>query len=326
MANILADFLVKDPKGFYCAYGDFYIDPVLPVHQAVVSHAHGDHATAGHANIRGTRHTLELMKARFGKKLTGSSCIPKEYHDRFELGGVDIEFISAGHMLGSAQIIMTYNGIRYLYTGDYKLQQDSTCAPIAYREADVLITETTFANPQVKHADPIEEIKKLKDRNFNIMLGCYAMGKAQSLTALINTYCPELEVHLHRNMVPYHRVYNTSDFTKLEYKEYTRQGFKQGVQNKVYLVPPMTFNNYFRATNVLRAFASGWDRLHQRNDISLYISDHVDWDDILFYIEKVKPKEIWTVHGDGRALKQYYEGQLLVRDICLRDEVLYNTP
>ncbi|MNL47686.1 hypothetical protein D3C87_1704880 [compost metagenome] len=88
-----------------------------------------------------------------------------------------------------------------------------------------------------------------------------------------------------------------------------------GEPNKVYMVPPMTFNSYIRATNVVRAFASGWKRLQQHNDLSLFISDHVDWNDILYFIKVVKPQEVWTLHGDGRILKQHFEGNLDVRDI-----------
>jgi len=56
---------------------------------------------------------------------------------------------AAGHILGSAQILMEYKGARYLYTGDIKMQHDPTCEPIDLVQADVLITETTFANPDV---------------------------------------------------------------------------------------------------------------------------------------------------------------------------------
>ncbi|MEP6612217.1 MAG: DNA ligase-associated DEXH box helicase, partial [Mucilaginibacter sp.] len=35
-------------KGIYCATGKFYIDPWKPVDDAVITHAHADHAYAGH--------------------------------------------------------------------------------------------------------------------------------------------------------------------------------------------------------------------------------------------------------------------------------------
>lgn len=314
MTEILSDFLVKNDKGYYCKYGDFYLDPLQPVEIAVVSHAHADHATPGHGNTIATAATLAFMQLRYQRKMKGN-CIEKDFHELFTIGDVDIEFIPAGHILGSAQILMIFRGVKYLYTGDYKMTADVTCESIESVEADVLITETTFADPEVRHPDPATEIQKIRNRGANIMLGCYALGKAQSITALINAHCPELEVYIHRNMIGFHRIYDQSGLVKLDYKIYGRREFKQGSPNKVYLVPPMTFNNYYRATGVLRVFASGWHRLQQSNDISLYISDHVDWSEIIEYIEQVKPKQIWTVHGEGGILRNYFEDKLEVREL-----------
>src|SRR5690606_41444054 len=84
-----------------------------------------------------------------------------------------------------AQILMIHQGVRYLYTGDYKMQADPTCEPLQYAQADVLITESTFAKPSVTHPDPVEEIRKLNSTPYNILLGTYGLGKAQRLTDLI---------------------------------------------------------------------------------------------------------------------------------------------
>lgn len=311
--DILDDFLVENEFGFYCAYGDFYIDPKHPVSTAVISHAHGDHAVPGHQAIYATSPTVAFMQHRFTKQ-SPLSYLRQSYREPFTIAGVCITFIPAGHILGSAQILMEYRGVRYLYTGDYKLQQDLTCEPLEVVKADVLITETTFADPQVMHPDPVEEIKKLSSTSHNIMLGCYALGKAQRLTHLINLYCPEKTVYTHHNITPIHRIYDDLGQVKLEYTVYNRKALKDGI-NKIYMVPPMTFNNYFRAKNVVRVFASGWKRLQQHNDMSLYISDHIDWKDLNTFIQQVEPAEIWTVHGQGGLLKTHYQDSIFVRNI-----------
>lgn len=310
---ILDDFLIENERGFYCRYGDFYIDPKYPVDRAVISHAHGDHAVPGHASIFATSNTIVFMQHRFTKQPV-ASYHPKAYKEVFKIGEVEISFIPAGHILGSAQILMHYKGISYLYTGDYKLQEDSTCEPLEYVRADVLITETTFADPSIIHPDPIEEIKKLNSTALNIMLGCYALGKAQRITHLINKYCPQKTVYTHHNITPIHRIYDNNGFVKLSYEIYNRKALKVG-QDKIYLVPPMTFNNYFRAKNVVRVFASGWKRLQNYNDMTLFISDHIDWDDLNYFIDKIAPREIWTVHGEGKYLMKHYEGKIKVRNI-----------
>lgn len=314
MSIILSDFLVRKPEGYYCRYGDFFIDAGSPVTHNVVSHAHGDHASSGHDYVYCTNGTALFMSYRYKQNRKDSYQV-KLFNGTFKIGPVEITFLAAGHILGSAQILMEYQGVRYLYTGDYKLQADETCEPIEVQQADVLITESTFANPEVIHPDPIQEIKKLEGHASNILLGTYVLGKAQRVTDLINRYCPERRVLVHSGILPYHRLYDEHGFKKMSYEPYNRREMKQGEQNKVYLVPPMTFNSYFRATKVLRAFASGWKRLQAQNDIELYISDHVDWNDILHYIKLVDPKEVWTLHGDGTILKSYFGDRLMVRDV-----------
>lgn len=320
MSEILADFLVETKLGYYCSYGDFFIDPRYPVAKAVVSHAHGDHAVPGHSQIYCTSGTAAFMNHRFPKQRE-NTYYRKDYHDIFYFNDVKIFFIPAGHILGSAQIVMEYKDVRYLYTGDYKLQVDITCEPIEYLEADVLITETTFANPDIIHPDPIVEIKKLSTTSLNIMLGCYALGKAQRITQMINEHCPEKTIFTHHNITPIHRIYENQGYVKLSFEPYNRKALKDG-ENKIYLVPPMTFNNYFRAKNVVKVFASGWKRLQQHNDMTLYISDHVDWNDLLYYVERVKPKQIWTVHGEGEQLKDHFSDTILVRSIKERESLL----
>ncbi|MCS4223956.1 MBL fold metallo-hydrolase [Sphingobacterium sp. BIGb0165] len=314
MSIILSDFLVRKPEGYYCRYGDFFIDAGSPVAHNVVSHAHGDHASSGHDYVYCTNGTALFMSYRYKQNRKDSYQV-KLFNGTFKIGPVEITFLAAGHILGSAQILMEYQGVRYLYTGDYKLQADETCELIEVQQADVLITESTFANPEVIHPDPIQEIKKLEGHASNILLGTYVLGKAQRITDLINRYCPERRVLVHSGILPYHRLYDEHGLKKMTYEPYNRREMKQGEQNKVYLVPPMTFNSYFRATKVLRAFASGWKRLQAQNDIELYISDHVDWNDILHYIKMVDPKEVWTLHGDGTILKSYFGDRLMVRDV-----------
>src|SRR5690606_307243 len=142
MNEILADFLTFTEAGLYCRYGDFYIDPINPVSNALISHAHGDHARPGNSLVYCTAPTEAIMRCRYGKK---AAIAFKLVHlqESFKLKEVEITFISAGHILGSAQILMLYRGSRYLYTGDYKMQADSTCEPLQYAEAEVLVTEST---------------------------------------------------------------------------------------------------------------------------------------------------------------------------------------
>jgi putative mRNA 3-end processing factor len=81
----------------------------------------------------------------------------------------------------------------------------------------------------------------------------------------------------------------------------------------VYIVPPFTFDSYINAKGVKRLFASGWDKLQVNKNDTLFISDHVDWNDILQAVEHVEPKQLWTLHGNGAHLKKYFGDKIVVK-------------
>lgn len=309
---IREDFLVKTTNGLYCKYGDFYLDPQLPVKNAVISHAHGDHAKPDNHNIYCTAFTQDVMRLRFKKK-AGSSFNIFAYHQPFSLGAVNLSFIPAGHILGSAMVKMEYLGITYLFTGDFKLQKDESCEAVEFCKADVLITETTFANPETEHPNPDEEIEKLNGISSNLLLGVYGLGKAQRLTKLINQICPQKTIHLHYSIFPIHQLYQKHGVDLGKFKHYDRKELKQNPQNQVYMVPPLTFNSYVNAVGVVKMFASGWKNLQYGNDDTLFISDHADWNDILQTIKEVGSTQVWTIHGDGSKLKAYFSASLNVK-------------
>ena len=309
---IVDDFLVMNENGLYCRVGHFYLDPVKPCLNAVISHAHGDHAVKGNQNIYCTAPTAAIMKHRYQKN-AGKEFIIYPFNKPFMFGEIEITFFPAGHMLGSAQVLMKYKGIRYLYTGDYKLQDDATCEKIEFVEADVLITETTFADPNVQHPDAGQEIRKLNEFNHNVLLGAYSLGKAQRLIRLINDYCPQRSVLVHHSILPLNRIYESFGHKPGNYELYTRKSMKLAGQSLVYIVPPLTFDSYIRAKNVVRAFASGWKRLQVINGLQLLISDHVDWNDILIMMGEVRPREVWTIHGNGKYLQEHFVNQIPVK-------------
>lgn len=308
---IIDDFVCFDANGLYCKYGDFYIDPVQPVTTAVISHAHADHAISGNNKVYATAATLAFMQLRYGKN-AGRLLNAIPYSEPFQIREVQITFIPAGHILGSAQILMEYKGIKYLYTGDYKLQPDATCEPIEWVKADVLITESTFANPAIAHPNPVEEIKKLNDIKINILLGAYGLGKSQRLIRLINEHAPQKKILVHHKIMPVNALYEKMGFAPGAYQVYGRKLMKNQ-EEFVYIVPPFTFDSYIRATGVKRLFASGWENLQANQQDTLYISDHADWNDILTAIKLTQPKQVWTLHGNGLHLKKHFGDDIFVK-------------
>ena len=308
---ILDDFLYFDANGLYCQYGNFHIDPQKPAKIAVISHAHADHAVPGNNEVYCTEATSAFMKQRYGKNAAKVFNIA-EYNKPFVIGGVQITFIPAGHILGSAQVLMECQGVKYLYTGDYKLQTDPTCEPLEWVKADVLITESTFANPNIVHPDPTTEIQKLNDIKSNILLGAYGLGKSQRLIRLISDHAPQKTILVHHSIMHLNAIYQKMGIDIGKHQLYSRKLMKEQ-QEYVYIVPPFTFESYYRATGVKRLFASGWKNLQANQNDTLFISDHADWNDILKTIELTEPKQVWTLHGDGNHLKKHFGGHIFVK-------------
>src|SRR3712207_322785 len=99
------DLLCPKPEGLYCAPGDFYIDPVVPVARAVITHGHADHARPGHEAVLATKETLAIMQLRHGEAAPKTTQ-PAAYNEPINHFGVRITFHPAGHVLGSAQLLL----------------------------------------------------------------------------------------------------------------------------------------------------------------------------------------------------------------------------
>ena len=102
-------WLYPTKKGLYCEPGDFYIDPARAVYRAIITHGHSDHARPGHDAVLATPETIEVMKVRLGPRMRGSF-EPLKLGTPKRIGGVDVRLAPAGHILGSAQVVLEHNG------------------------------------------------------------------------------------------------------------------------------------------------------------------------------------------------------------------------
>src|SRR5215471_5076512 len=149
------DILVPRSAGVCCKLGSFHIDPTRPVERALITHAHSDHARAGHGAVLATQETLDLMRLRYGDNFAGTSQAAG-YGESLNLGGAKVTFHPAGHVLGSAQISVEAGDLRVVASGDYKNVADPTCVPFELVTCDVFITEATFGLPVFRHGNPDE--------------------------------------------------------------------------------------------------------------------------------------------------------------------------
>ena len=123
-----SDLLLFDSKGIYCPQARIYIDPWKPVDRAIITHGHSDHARFGHQKYL-THHTnVPIIRHRLGPiNVQGL-----EWNEPFRINGVTFSLHPAGHIIGSSQVRVAYKGEVWVFTGDYKTEDDGVSTPYAH--------------------------------------------------------------------------------------------------------------------------------------------------------------------------------------------------
>jgi putative mRNA 3-end processing factor len=304
-------WLRPEPSGLYCEPGDFYIDPLYPVERAVITHGHSDHARPGHQAVLATDETLGIMKVRLGDG-AGKTTQALKYNEAVRLGEVDVRLVPAGHILGSAQVVIDYKGQRAVISGDYKRQFDPTCQAFEAVPCDLFITEATFGLPVFKFDPPGNEIKKLLASlqafpEQTHQIGVYGLGKCQRVISLLREAGYERPIWLHGALKA------TTDY-------YASCGMRFGdlrlvadateiLGGEIVLCPPSSLGDRWsrRFTEPINALASGWMRVRARArqrgaELPLVISDHADWPNLLATVADTEAGEVWITHGREEAL------------------------
>ena len=311
------DLLHPRPEGLFCPHGDFHIDPVRPVARAMITHGHADHARAGHGEVWATRRTLDIMAIRYGKDFCDKPHAV-EFDQPLTLGRVEARFHPAGHVLGSAQIMVERDDMRIVASGDYKRLKDPTAEHFEAVQCDVFITEATFALPVFKHPDPAEEIGKLlrsveefPDRTH--LVGVYALGKAQRVIRLLRDNGWREPIYIHGALKQLCAYYERCGIELGELRDATAEKASgDEFAGAIVLGPPSAFNSPWirRFSDPLIAFASGWMQIRQRMkqrgvELPLVISDHCDWLELTETIIDTGASEVWVTHGREEALVRW---------------------
>jgi putative mRNA 3-end processing factor len=199
-------------QGLWCEAGDFFIDPVRAVPHAVITHGHSDHARPDHGAVLGTPETLAIMTQRMGEGRAGIVQQALRYGEVVVRNGVAIRLVPAGHVLGSAQVVLDWQGSRIVISGDYKRRLDPTCTLFEPVECDVFVTEATFALPVFRHPPADVEVGRLLDsvRLFPDrahLVGVYALGKCQRLIALLRQAGWDRPIWLHGGLLAMCELY-----------------------------------------------------------------------------------------------------------------------
>jgi putative mRNA 3-end processing factor len=308
----LGSWIESHPEGIYVRPADAWVDPSEPKPKALITHGHSDHARGGHGAVLATAETLAIMEVRCGPQNAQALA----YDESLRVGEVDVRFVPAGHVLGSAQIVLEYAGERVVVSGDYKRRADPTCPCFVPVPCDIFITEATFGLPVFRHPDTGSEIDRLlyrlhSDPSRCVLVGAYALGKAQRIICVLRARGHHDPIYFHGAIERLNQLYESFGVALGELRAATG-ATKAEMAGHVVIAPPGALNDRWsrRLPDPVTAMASGWMRIRQRArqrnvELPLIISDHADWDELTMTISELEPTEVWITHGREEALKHW---------------------
>jgi ATP-dependent DNA ligase I len=292
---------VRYERGVYLPQQDLWLDPWDAKPFAFVSHAHIDHI-APHDEIIVSERTARLMQSRLPGRRT-EHVLP--FGERRTVRGFDFMLLPAGHIFGSAQCFLFAGNETLLYTGDFKLRPGKSAEQAEWRQADTLIMETTFGLPRYRfppNEQVIEQVvtfcrETIDDDQVPVLLG-YSLGKAQEI--LCSLEGAGLTPMLHRSVYRMTRIYEEFGQAFCKYVRYNADD----VAGKVLICPPSANGSHMLGTIPRKrvAMISGWavdpNALYRYQvDTAFPLSDHADYTDLIRYVELVRPRRVFTLHG-----------------------------
>jgi len=275
-----------------------WLDPLTVRAFAFISHAHTDHARR-HREALLTPQTLALIpqeRRPRGWRMLG-------YDEPMRRDGATVTLVPAGHMLGSAQLLLEHDGVRLLYTGDVKLRQPRALPATPVPRADVLIVETTYGRPHFRFGDPDETIESIArwcrfalDSNVTPVLLCHALGKTEEVMLALAQY--GFAFALEKRCVPCAQAYAAAGRPLPEWVELNGGE----VSGRVVIAPPAGKDEVRRLGRYRTALVSGWAKDPEfarifGADATFDLSDHCDFDELVELVQRSGADQVYTVHG-----------------------------
>ena len=305
--------LVHTALGLYCPKADVYLDPWKPVKKAILSHGHADHARWGSSSYLCTPTAAPVIKYRLGD--INLETLP--FGEEKLINGVSFSFHPAGHILGSAQIKVSYKGEIVVFSGDYKTANDGFSEAFEPVKCHTFITESTFGLPVYHWQDQkwvfneMEEWCKNNRNNHHLsILYGYSLGKAQRiLQGLPESVGPIFTHSTIEAVLNVMRNQGVSLKNTIPVNEHiTRADLLSGV----IIAPPAVQNsNWLKKFEPIRnGVVSGWMALRgarrRRNaDKGFVLSDHADWEGLNEAISLTGAENVFVTHGYTDILSKW---------------------
>ena len=154
---------------------------------------------------------------------------PVEYKKPFRIGKTKVTFLDAGHIPGSAMILLETNKKTILYTGDFNLSDTRLIrgADIDLSNVDVLITESTYSDRE--HPDRFKEERRMIEiieetiaNNGIALVSCFAIARTQEILLVLDEYEVKENIYIDGMSKKATRVIDSHPELQREYNQVKR--------------------------------------------------------------------------------------------------------
>ena len=300
-------------EGIYCPQGKFYIDPWLPVDHAVITHGHADHARWGNKHYLCHRFTEPILRLRIDANL---SITTLDYYESLFINGVRLSLHPAGHIIGSAQVRLEYEGYVAVISGDYKTEYDGISTAFEPVKCNAFVTESTFGLPIYNWLPQVELFEDIKTwiagnqaQDKTSVFMAYSLGKAQRLMKGLEGTS---KIFVHNSINNLNKAIEACGIPLPLTELVTMETPKSETQNSIVILPPALLgtNLIKKLPNAAVAICSGWmqvrgSRRWQAADAGFALSDHADWGGLLSAIKATEAEKVYVTHGSTATFSKY---------------------
>lgn len=131
---------------------------------------------------------LDLKKVYANTKIV-------DFNKWYKHSNIEFKFLNAGHIPGSAMILIRVEGKNILYTGDYKyasteLMKGIDSEQFSEKDIDILITESTYGGKPLPDRGVLEDafLDKITEviKNGSVVIPVFSLGRAQEILILLS--------------------------------------------------------------------------------------------------------------------------------------------
>ena len=300
-------------KGIYCDKGKFFIDPWKPVDDAVITHAHADHAYFGNKRYLAHHFSREVLLYRLGDIQLQTVA----YGEIVIRNGVQISLHPAGHVIGSSQVRVEYKGEVWVVSGDYKVEDDGVSTPFEPVKCHSFISECTFGMPVYKWKPQVEIFNDINnwwrsnlEHNLATVIVGYSLGKAQRI--IQNLDLSNGKVYTHGVIENTNEALRRNGIVLNPTERITQDTNKEEARRGIIIAPPSSVGSPWMRKFQPYSFGycSGWMAIRgakrrRAADRGFVLSDHADWDGLISAIDATGCESVYLTHGYTATFTRY---------------------